>query len=101
MPAGACGRRRGYARLARHTAPQGPAGRVDGSRHAEPLGGVMRAGTFTHGIRATYARGICRKSIAEGCPGHPKTGISCREAWRIARRDKERERRARLREEKI
>jgi hypothetical protein len=61
----------------------------------------MRAGTFTHGIRATYARGICRKSIAEGCPGHPETGISCREAWRIARRDKERERRARLRESRI
>jgi hypothetical protein len=41
----------------------------------------------THGIRATYARGVCRLSREEGCPGHPETGISCREAWRIARRE--------------
>jgi hypothetical protein len=60
----------------------------------------MRAGTFTHGIRATYARGICRKGREDGCPGHPETGISCREAWRISRRIKERERRARLKAER-
>ena len=50
----------------------------------------------THGIRATYARGVCRKGREDGCPGHPETGISCREAWREARRPKVAERRARL-----
>jgi hypothetical protein len=38
----------------------------------------------THGIRATYARGVCRKGREDGCPCNPTTGLSCREAWAAA-----------------
>ena len=54
----------------------------------------------THGLHATYSAGGCHRTREEGCPGHPATGLSCKEAWNAYRRVKERVRRARIRSER-